>query len=67
MKIENPFTLNDWDARDPGRVHLDIDLYSLSINRTSEGLIIDVWERDFEGSEPLATLAIADSDWEDES
>lgn len=64
--MNNAFRVELIDDEDTSRIHVHAgNRYSLNILLTYEGLIIDVWEPDFEGAEPLATCAIADNDWKD--
>jgi len=37
-------------------VHVHLDKLSLNIFDEGTHLVIDVWEKDFEGSEPLSTF-----------
>ena len=37
-------------------IHVHLDKLSLNIFDEGTHLIIDVWEKDFEGSEPLSTF-----------
>jgi hypothetical protein len=52
------FTLSDYEA-DRAYVLVD-DIFDISMLRTEEGLIVDVYQKD--ESELLATLAICDRD-----
>ena len=36
-------------------LHVHLDNCSINIIRTDEGVVVDVWEKGFEGSEPVAT------------
>ena len=36
-------------------LHVHLDNCSINIIRTDEGVVVDVWEKDLEGAEPIAT------------
>jgi hypothetical protein len=38
-----------------GVTHIHYDICSISIARTDEGIVVDIWEPQFEGAEPVAT------------
>lgn len=40
---------------DDGVSHIHYDICSISIHKTDEGIVVDIWEPDFEGAEPVAT------------
>lgn len=42
------------------QVHLDI--CSINIIRTDEGVVVDVWEKDFKGAEPIVTTYAYDTE-----
>lgn len=35
--------------------HIDYDICSIAIHRTDEGIVVDIWEPNFEGGEPVAS------------
>ena len=38
-----------------GVTHIHFDICSINIRKIPQGIVVDVWERDFEGAEPVAT------------
>ena len=50
-------------------LHVHLDNCSINIIRTDEGVAVDVWEKDLEGAEPIATTYAYNSELkpEDES
>ena len=36
-------------------LHVHLDNCSINIIRTDEGVVVGVWEEEFEGAEPIAT------------
>ena len=45
-------SMNTWAD---GVSHVHLDLFSINIIRTDEGVVVDIWEKDFRGGEPLAS------------
>jgi len=40
---------------DDGLTHVHLDVFSISLMRTDEGVVVDIWEKGFESSEPVAS------------
>tara|TARA_R110000822_G_scaffold38129_2_gene106076 strand:- start:259 stop:450 length:192 start_codon:yes stop_codon:yes gene_type:complete len=47
-------------------LHVHLDNCSINIIRTDEGVVVDVWEKKFEGAEPIATTYAFNSELEPE-
>lgn len=47
---------------DQKTVHVSIGGFSVSITKTDEGVVADIWERGFEGTEPLESTYSFDSE-----
>ena len=47
-----------------GVSHVHLDVFSINIIRTDEGVVVDVWEKDFEGSEPIGSTYVFESELE---
>ena len=47
-------------------LHVHLDNCSINIIRTGEGVAVDVWEKKFEGAEPIATTYAFNSELEPE-
>ena len=45
---------------EPGLVHVHMNGFSVNINKTDEGIVVDVWERGFESLEPLGSTYVFD-------
>lgn len=43
-------------------VHVSIGGFSVSITKTDEGVVADIWERGFEGAEPVGSAYVSDSE-----
>lgn len=43
-------------------VHVNIGGFSVSITKTDEGVVTDIWERGFQGDEPLGTTWCLDTE-----
>ena len=50
---------------DFGVTHIHLDVFSINIIRTDEGVVVDIWEKDFEGSEPLSSTYVFESELEE--
>ena len=48
-------------------LHVNLDNCSINIIRTDEGVAVDVWEKKFEGAEPIATTYAFNSELEPEN
>jgi hypothetical protein len=42
-------------------VHVHMAGFSVNVRKTDKGIIVDVWERDFEGAEPLESVSCSTS------
>mgnify|MGYP005991662643 FL=1 len=47
---------------DAGLVHVNMSGFSVCINKTDEGIVTDIWEKGFEGSESLGSTYVFDSE-----
>ena len=47
-------------------LHVHLDNCSINIIRTDEGVVVDVWEKEFKGAEPVATTYAFNSELEPE-
>jgi len=45
-----------------GVTHVHLDVFSISITRTDEGVVVDVWEKGFKGCEPHGSTYVFESD-----
>ena len=43
-------------------LHVRLDNCTINIIRTDFGVVVDVWEKDFEGAEPVASTYAFDED-----
>ena len=43
---------------DFGVTHIHLDVFSINIIRTDEGVVVDVWEKGFQGSEPVGSTYV---------
>jgi hypothetical protein len=51
---------------DFGVTHIHLDVFSINIIRTDEGVVVDIWEKGFEGSEPLGSTYVFESELEND-
>ena len=48
-------------------LHVHLDNCSINIIRTDVGVVVDVWEKEFDGVDPVATTYAFNSDLKPES
>jgi hypothetical protein len=51
---------------DTNSAHVHIGGFSINIVKTDEGVVVDIWEKDFEGSESIASTYAFDAELEPE-
>ena len=52
------------DTWPEGVTHVSLDVFSINIIRTDEGVVVEVWEKNFEGGEPIAGCYVLESEVE---
>jgi hypothetical protein len=53
------------DTWPDGVTHIHLDVFSINIIRTDEGVVVDVWEKNFEGDGPIASTYAFESEVEE--
>ena len=47
-----------------GSTHVHLDVFSINIIRTDEGVAVDIWEKDFEADGPIGSTYVFESELE---
>jgi hypothetical protein len=60
MNKGKPKVSHSFDGKN---THIEYDICSVAVTRTDEGIVVDIWESGFAGSEPVATTWAHENDF----